>query len=200
MLGNWYSGNGLKAWMLPLRASILKKAFFGIILGVFLYAIPFGLALLFKIESIVKIPPFVEILKTSLPFIIGVLFTSFSEDILARGLIYSHFHKKIKPVFLIILSAAVYLLNHIYRWSDGFESLSYIFLLGIVFMIPLINIKDLWVTGFMHWAGNVFFYISHNVIITSDNSSAVSYNMLFSMNLLLMIPTIWWITRKFRIN
>lgn len=197
-LGNWYSRNGLATWRLTLSSKIAKRALAGIILGVLLYAIPFILALLLKIESISEIPPIAEIVKNSLPFAIGVFFTSFSEDILTRGLIFSHFRKKMKPVFLILFSASVYLLNHIYRLNDGFETLSYIFLLGIVFIIPLLNSKDLWITGFMHWAGNVFFYISHEVIKVEENSSVMSYNTLFSLTLLLMIPLVWMITKKIK--
>ena len=195
-LGNWYSDNGLAAWRLSVFPKIYKRAFFGIILGIFLYAIPFLLALILKIEVISEIPPTAEIVKKSLPFAIGVLFTSFSEDILTRGIVYAHFRKKMKPVFLILFSASVYLLNHIYRWSDGFETLSYIFLLGVIFILPLLNTKDLWTTGFMHWAGNLFFYISHEVIKIGGENTVMSYNTLFSLTLLFMIPLVWLITKQ----
>lgn len=198
LLGNWYSGNGLMAWRLPLHSKIYKRALLGMVLGIFLYAIPYVLAMILEIEFISEIPTITTILTSSLPFAMGVFFTSFSEDILTRGLIFAHFHKKIKPMFLALLSASVYLMNHIYRWGDSIETLSYIFLLGIIFIIPLLNSKDLWVTGFMHWAGNIFFYISHEVISVQENSAVMSYNTLFSLCLLFLIPLVWLITKKIK--
>ncbi len=196
VLGHWYSGNGLTAWRLPFKPKIIRRALLGIVLGVLLYGIPFMLALILRIETIAETPSGLEILKNSLPFAFGVFLTSFSEDILTRGVLFAHFKGKIKPIFLVLFSALVYLLNHIYRWNDGFETWSYLFLLGIIFMIPLLHSKDLWTTGFMHWAGNVFFYISHEVILVRETSGALSYNVLFSITLILMIPVIWLVTRK----
>lgn len=196
-LGKWYSGNGLAAWGLPVSKKVFRAVFFGIGLGILLYGIPFLLSLLLNIESVAEIPSFQTILQSSLPFAVGVLLTSFSEDILTRGLIFSHFKDKLKPVVLVLFSAAVYLLNHIYRLGDGFDVLAYLFLLGVVFMIPLLITRNLWVTGAMHWAGNLFFFVTHEVIKTESGSTAISYNYFFSGCLLFMIPLIWLLTKKF---
>ena len=196
LLGNWYSGNGLSAWGLPFSRAILKHISLGLLLGVVLYAVPYGLALFSGIEKIIEFPSLQAIMLNSLPFAFGVLFTSFSEDILTRGLIYTHFNKKLKPGFLLVFSASIYLFNHIYRLNDGLDVLVYIFLLGIIFMIPVLNSKKLWITGAMHWSGNLFFFISHNVIQVKENPELLSYNYLFSTCLILMIPIVWILTRK----
>ena len=198
ILGKWYSGNGLSTWGLPFKRKILINIIIGILLGILLYSVPYCLALIFEIEKISKIPPILTIIENSYPFAIGVIFTSLSEDILTRGLIFAHFNRRLKPIFLAILSASIYLLNHIYRIQEGSDVLIYIFLLGIIFIIPVMNSKNLWITGAMHWAGNLFFFISHNVIQVKDNESIISYNYLFSICILFMIPLIWVVTKKFR--
>jgi len=192
-LGRWYSGNGLSAWGLPLRG---KKFFLvGIGYGILIYAIPYLVSIFIGVDRITEIPDWIRAAKASVPFAFGVLFSSFSEDVLTRGLIYTHLRDELKPVWLVILSALVYVLNHIYRLGDGIESLLYLFLLGIIFFIPLLRTKNLWLTGFMHWSGNTFFFISHNVIQTESNNDLITSNYLFSICLAFLIPVIWVINK-----
>lgn len=196
LLGNWYNGEGLASWGLPFNRRTLKLIQIGITTGILIYAIPYFFSIITGIEAIVRFPKWMTIVQSGLPFAIGVLFSSFSEDILTRGLVYAHFNGSIKPVSLIILSASIYLLNHIYRLDDGFESLLYIFLLGIIFIIPVLYTKNLWLTGSMHWAGNTFFFVTHNVIHTENKSNVISSNYLFAVFLLLFIPFIWQLSKK----
>ena len=200
VLGNWYSNNGLAAWGLPFRARALGLFLWGIPMGIFLYGFSYTISLWAGVEYIIKIPDLNAIFTLSLPFAIGVLFSSFSEDILTRGIIFKHFHTTLKPHWLAIGSALVYLCNHIYRLSDGLESWSYIFMLGIVLIIPVLNTKNLWFTGAMHWAGNVFFYVTHNVIQTDTAEGIISPNYLFAVCLLLMTPIVYFLTKKIQEN
>ena len=195
IFGNWYTQDGLTAWGMPFKRKAIKLILWGLATGIFLYGLPFAISLLFGVEQIIKIPNLKTIFNASLPFAIGVLFSSFSEDILTRGIVYKQFHKKVKPHWLAIGSALVYLLNHIYRLADGPESWSYIFLLGIILIIPVIITKNLWFTGAMHWSGNLFFYITHNVILTESQQGHISPNYLFAICLLIMIPIIWLFTK-----
>ena len=197
VLGNWYSGKGLAAWGLPFSKKVFNALIFGILLGILLYGIPFSLSLFLRIERMISIPSFGVVVQSSLPFAIGVVLTSFSEDILTRGLVFAHFRDKLKPVLLAVLSAAIYLLNHIYRLGDGFDVLAYLFLLGIIFMLPLLITKNLWITGGVHWAGNLFFFITHEVMQTQPGTGFLSYNYFFALCLLFMIPLIWILMKKF---
>ncbi len=195
LLGNWYNKSGLKSWGLPFSKRIFKNIFIGILLGVLLYAVPYVVSLALGIETIVNFPDITTLLKLGLPFALGVLFSSFSEDILTRGLVFTYFNKKISTLALILLSASIYLLNHIYRLADGMDTLLYLFLLGVIFIIPLVNTKNLWLTGSMHWAGNTFFFITHNVIQTETGNDFISANYLFSIWLVLFIPAIWFLSK-----
>jgi membrane protease YdiL (CAAX protease family) len=196
-LGNWYSKEGLAAWGLNFSSKLFKPLFIGMLFGILVYAIPYCMSLVFGIETIIRVPGLFEIVKASLPFVFGVLFSSFAEDILTRGLIYKHFNHKIKPLFLILLSASIYLLNHIYRLTNGTETILYLFLLGIIFIIPLIQTNRLWFTGGMHWAGNSFFFVSHNVVQTESNNTWLSPNYLFAICLAVFIPVIWFLLKNY---
>ena len=196
LFGNWYSREGLAAWGLPFSIKMLKPFLLGMVLGILLYGISYCTSVLSGIETIIKVPGVGDIMKSSLAFTVGVLFSSLSEDVLTRGIMYRYFNHKIKPAPLVFLSASVYLLNHIYRLTDGIETLLYIFLLGIVFIIPVIYTKNLWLTGGMHWAGNVFFFVSHNVIGTEEHSGILSPNAVFIICLIVFIPFIWLLSNK----
>ncbi|QQX76302.1 MULTISPECIES: CPBP family intramembrane glutamic endopeptidase [Aequorivita] len=195
LFGKWYNKQGLKCWGLPFSKTILRNIGFGILLGVLLYSIPFTISLALGIEIVVSIPDATTLIKSSLPFAFGVIFSSFSEDILTRGLIYRYFRNKVSTLLLIIISATIYLLNHIYRLTDAPDTLLYLFLLGIIFIIPLVNTKNLWLTGSMHWAGNTFFFVSHNVVETKTGNDLISSNYLFSLCLILFIPIIWYLSK-----
>ena len=128
-------------------------------------------------------------------FIFGNFFSSFSEDILTRGYLYKHLNGKVSVPVLIFISAAVYLLNHIYRLGDGFVTCLYLFLLGVLFVIPLILTRRLWFTGGMHWAGNSFFYLTHNVIETQPGNASFSANITLCICILLMIPVNYYVLK-----
>lgn len=196
VLGNWYRKNGLKAWGLPFRSAVWKPLLTGVLLGVALYAVPFFTGLAFGIEQIVKVPDGATILKASLPFAFGVLFSSFSEDVLTRGIPYAYWGRRMGVYALVLLSAAVYTLNHIYRLGDGPAALLYLFLLGIVYMIPVVFTGNLWLTGGMHWAGNVFFFVTHSAIQTEERNPHFSANYLFATWLVLCIPLVWLFCRR----
>lgn len=195
LLGNWYSGKGLGTWGLSPKIR-WSHLLIGIILGIALYAIPYFVSIATGNEVITEIPKLANLLSSSLPFAFGVLFSSFSEDILTRGVIYAGFNKMLKPFWLGLLSALLYLLNHIYRLADGPETWLYLFLLGIIFVIPLLYTRQLWLTGMMHWAGNLFFFVTHEVIITETSAGWIKPNYLFSCCLLLFIPVVWFISKK----
>jgi membrane protease YdiL (CAAX protease family) len=196
LLGNWYRKSGLRAWGLPFRGAVWKPLITGILLGIALYAVPFFVALAFEIEQVVQVPDGTTILKASLPFAFGVLFSSFSEDLLTRSVPYAHFRDKIPVYALVLLSAAVYVLNHIYRLDDGPAALLYLFLLGVVYIIPVVFTGNLWLTGGMHWAGNVFFFVTHSAIQTEERHPYFSSNYLFATWLVLCIPLVWLFCRR----
>ena len=198
ILGNWIGKNGLGFYGLSLSAFRVKYFLIGIISGVVLYAVPFIVSLSLGIESMTNIPHWIDIVKSSIPFSFGVWFTSFSEDVLTRGTVFGLFNKKLKNVGIILISALLYLLNHIYRINDGFETVSYIFLLGVLFIIPVVITQNLWITGFMHWSGNTFFYITHNIIQTDSQTSFLTPNQIFSIWIMILIPIAYYLGCKYK--
>lgn len=198
LLGNWNQKNGFEFWGLSVSKFSIKYLLIGLFLGVMLYAFPYIFSLFFEIESISKVPLWTDILKTGIPFSFGLIFSSFSEDVLTRGTVFRLYNNKISSSLIIIISSLIYVLNHIYRLNAGIETLVYLFLLGVVLIIPLIITENLWITGFMHWSGNTFFYISHEIILTKHNPIYLYPNLIFIFWILILIPIVWYLSSKFK--
>lgn len=186
-LGKWYDKGGLSTWGLSIKGGFVLQIALGIFFGVLLYGISYLIGVSFGIEKITEIPDISTIIKTSLPFVFGLIFSSTSEDILTRGLLFKHLHSKIGSVFFVLFSAVFYVLNHIYKLGNGFETIAYLFLLGVIFAIPILVTKKLWVTSAMHWAGNCVFYISHEVIKTQEIASKIGFNTILCLFILVVV-------------
>ncbi|MBK6634902.1 MAG: CPBP family intramembrane metalloprotease [Chitinophagaceae bacterium] len=90
---------------------------------------------------------------------------SIAEDILTRGYLYGHL-KFMKPLGWILLSAIIYVLNHIWRLNDGLPVLTYLFILGIVLAFAVWLTKSLWLAFGIHWGANIAFESSNSIIHT----------------------------------
>jgi uncharacterized protein len=79
--------------------------------------------------------------------------------------------------------------------DDGFVTWLYLFLLGVLFVIPLILTRRLWFTGGLHWAGNVTFYFTHEIIKTEEAAQGVSSNSILIVVILLFIPLNYYVLK-----
>jgi membrane protease YdiL (CAAX protease family) len=98
-----------------------------------------------------------------------------------------------------LVSAAVYLLNHIYRLNDGWETCTYLFALGVLFTIPVVLTKRLWFTGGMHWIGNTVYYLTHSIINTKTVDRHLAPNTIFIISIVLLIPVVVLVIRSFKL-
>lgn len=189
VIARWQFGAGLSAWGLDAKASLIKHLLLGITMGIALYGATFWLSNISGAESMANVPSFASIAGPLSLFVFGNFFSSFSEDILTRGYVYKHLNGRISNILIILISTLIYVLNHIYRYNDAFETHVYLFALGLTYVIPLVLTKRLWFTGGMHWAGNCFFYATHELITTNSNThAALSPNYLLAILAVVFIP------------
>lgn len=197
LVAKWQTGKGLSAWGLGLRKHFLQQLLIGILIGIVLYGLYFFISIRCGAEKIVSAPSLNQVLSPFFLFVFGNFFSSFSEDILTRGYVYQHSYRKLSGTTIVLLSALVYLLNHIYRLSDGPQAWIYLFALGIFYVLPLIISKRLWFTGGMHWSGNCFFFFTHGIMTTDNGSLHFSPNYILVICILLLLPVTIWITKSF---
>ena len=197
LLAKWQGFSGLAAWGLGSSRGWVKHLALGMRMGVMLYGGAFAFSLLLKSEEVVQVPSLAVVWPQLVLFTVGTFFSSFSEDVLTRGYVYKHLSPKVSGLAYILISSVIYLLNHIYRLTDGVETLMYLFLLGVLFAIPLVFTKRLWVTGGMHWMGNTTFFFTHSATQIKEGQVDISPNTIFILWMLLFIPlTILFLQRN----
>ena len=197
LLAKWQGLNGLAAWRLDTKKGWFKNLLLGMFMGLILYGGAFAVSLWLKSEQIIQVPSFSAIWPQLALFGIGTFFSSFSEDVLTRGYVYKHMASKTSALTFVLISSTIYVLNHIYRLGDGVETLIYLFLLGVLFAIPLLFTKRLWLTGGMHWIGNTTFYYTHSAISVKEGQGELSPNTIFIVCIILFIPLMVLILRFF---
>jgi membrane protease YdiL (CAAX protease family) len=98
---------------------------------------------------------------TRLPLmLVMTFFPSLAEDLLTRGYLFFALAGRLRPAPWVVLSAVVYVLNHLHRLGDGPPVLLYLFALGLSFALALVRTRALWLTLGLHWGGNVLYQLS----------------------------------------
>lgn len=196
LIAKLQGGKGIREWGMGISKSLPLHLITGMLMGIVLYGSVWLISILTGSEKIDTIPPFSEMAMPLGLFVFGNFFSSFSEDILTRGYIRRHFVNRLSPLILILFSALVYLFNHIYRLNDGWITWFYLFSLGILYMVPLMLTEKLWYTGGMHWAGNCFFYFSHELINNKSVESGFNPNIILGVMALLLIPVNYLLIKR----
>lgn len=199
-IARWQGYKGLQAWGLSFQKGWFVQLLIGMLLGIVLYGGCYLLDLRIGNEKITHLPALNEILFPLSLFCFGTLFSSFSEDVLTRGYVVKHLNKRFTPLVILFISAVIYVLNHIYRFNDSWETHAYLFFLGILLCIPLLSTKRLWLTGGLHWMGNTTFYLTHTIIKTETAEKAVSPNAILLILIILMIPIVYFISNRFKLK
>mgnify|MGYP003575011670 CR=1 FL=1 len=200
LIVRWQARQGMSAWGLDVRHPFIKHLLSGISMGILLYGLTYLISLFVGSERFIGTPSFKEAIPPLLLFIFGSFFSSLSEDILTRGYVFYHLKERVGGWVLVIISALIYLLNHIYRLDDGPQAWLYLFSLGVLFAIPLLLTKRLWFTGGLHWAGNCVFFLTHEIFTTQTNAQSIDANYILVLCILIIIPVNYVIIRALKLN
>lgn len=195
-IAKWQGFDGLSAWGLVFKKSARGQLGTGLLVGICIYTLYTVTSLFLDIDRIKEIPPVTVFISQFALFAFGTFFSSLSEDILTRGYLYRFFHKNTKPYLLVFISAALYVLNHIYRLTDGVAVLSYLFVIGIFLMLAMVRTGNIWLTLGLHWAGNIVYHTSNSVMHTVNGKGKFPGEILYIIFLLLLIPITWFISQK----
>lgn len=195
VVAKWQGFKGLPAWGLDIKRGWFKELSIGMVTGLLLYGCTYLISIRLHIEEQKGLPPVTSWLPQLALFSFGTFFSSLSEDILTRAYIYRHFSTKLPAVQLIVVSAGLYLFNHIYRWADGPVTWTYLFFLGVLLIIPILLTKRLWFSGGMHWIGNTTFYFTHSILENKPGPNNLSPNSIFIVCILIFIPFVIYLIK-----
>ncbi|WP_460559125.1 CPBP family intramembrane glutamic endopeptidase [Ferruginibacter profundus] len=196
IIARWQTGEGLSAWGLAINKKAMRQLAYGLIAGFFIYSLYFFTCIKLQVEHIVNMPSFGVFIMQFCYLGFGTALTSLSEDIFTRAYLYRFLHNTISRVLLIIISALVYVLNHIYRLQDGWHVWAYLFIIGVFLMLAFVNTKSIWLTFGLHWSGNMVYHSTSNIITTENSVHHAIGLYVYILFLLLLIPVTAIISRK----
>jgi hypothetical protein len=91
-----------------------------------------------------------------------------------------------------LIVAAFYVLNHIWRLTEGVPVLSYLFILGIALAWALSFTRSLWLTLGIHWGANIAFEMINAATTTQTVNKSITVWILaacYALMLAVMIFT-----------
>ena len=132
-------------------------------------------------------------------FIAGTFLPSIAEDIITRGYVFAMFGKNWSKIVFVLVSALFYVLNHPYKLAAPDETLIYLFITGIFLAIPLVLTNSLWYSIGLHWACNIIYRITNDVlhVISPDGYGLASLRILMLI-VLLSIPFNIYILKRLK--
>ncbi|WP_460677663.1 lysostaphin resistance A-like protein [Hymenobacter coalescens] len=186
---------GLSAWGLGGGRRGAALLGLGLLLGLLAHALAFAGRLGLGIETVQRWPPPAALGQGLLLFGLGTFLPSLAEDILTRGYLLRHLPARLPAAAFVLLSAAVYVLNHVYALGSGPTQLTYLFVLGVGFAVPLVITRNLWYTVGAHWGGNILYRLSHDVLRVTDGPHDFSGLWQLTLCMALMIPVHFMVAR-----
>ncbi len=181
---------GLGGYGLGLRPGWWQNLLKGLLTGILFFALSVGLSVSFGFEKLAGIAT-TEVIVKQLPMILLMTaIPSVAEDILTRGYLYGHLYSKMKPVIWVLVSAVVYVLNHIWRLQDDPSVLAYLFLLGLVLATSVWKTGSLWLAFGIHWGANIAFESTHSMVHTTPLVSHQGSTWLLAAAWLLLLVVI----------
>lgn len=189
-------GDGdLHGWGLPFKKGFPVLFVAGLTVGLVISSALFITCLVLHIEVISFVPPVHQFLSQAALLVFGCALSSLTEDVLTRGYLYRHVAHRWRKPSIALFSALVYALNHIHRLNEPVYFI-YVFILGIQLVVPLLVTGNLWYTFGVHWAGNIVYHLTNNVLHATSGSNGFPGIVVAIVFVLLTIPLHYSISRR----
>jgi membrane protease YdiL (CAAX protease family) len=157
----WLAGQalglrGLDAWYLRRspRSALLVAACFG--LAVLFKAAALGAGVAFGIYALTPAGQAAgsALLLSALWAAFSTFFPSVAEDIVTRGFLMRALPDLSRRWVFVVVSAVLYVLNHIYRLANGPLEWLMLFCFGLAYGAALFCSRNLWAAVGLHWGWN----------------------------------------------
>ena len=163
-VARWQGYQGLSAWGMVFKKSNFIFLLAGLLAGLAVNTLAYLSSMALNQEMVSFIPPVQQFIPQASLLIFGCAFSSLTEDVLTRGYLYRHLTGRVSTGLLVLISALVYVLNHIHRLDEPVYLL-FLFIVGIQLMIPFVICKNIWYTMGIHWAGNIVYHDFHKLVV-----------------------------------
>lgn len=153
--------HGLRAWYLDGRSGWLRLLTLGVVLSCAAKALALLIGARFGVYTVAWTagplagPPLAALAGPLALAVFGTFVASISEDILTRGLVLRAFPRLDGRWLFIVVSSALYVLNHIYRLHKGPSEWIMLFCMGLAYAAALYRSGTLWAAVGLHWGWNL---------------------------------------------
>lgn len=188
-IARWQGWKGLGGYGLGLHKGWIKNLLTGLLIGMAFFLFSEWLTTKAGYEKLMSVKDLSTVLKVLPLTLLMTFFPSIAEDILTRGYLYGHLNNVLKPSMFILVSSLFYVLNHIWRLTEGIHVLSYLFILGFALAWALFYTKSLWLTLGIHWGSNIAFEMI-NTATTTQTVNKIMSTWLLAVCFVLMLIVI----------
>ncbi len=158
LAGRGLGYKGLSAYAMELHRGWYQNLLFPLLLALLLKSLALYLGHCWGVYQIAPNEAAYSASHLTLSFL-TVLFTtwfpSVAEDIVTRGVWYRNTALAHRKTVFVLLTAAIYVLNHIYRLSNGPLEWVMLFCFGVAYGTALVRSGSLWTAIGLHWGWNI---------------------------------------------
>jgi membrane protease YdiL (CAAX protease family) len=149
--------DGMRAWYLDARPGWLRLLALGLVLAIVakFAAVAIGTQAGVYIFAWAEAPRGAALAGALAFLAFSTFIPSLAEDILTRGLVMRAFPALGRQWGFIVVSAGLYVLNHIYRLHKGPVEWLTIFCYGLAYAAALYRTRTLWAAVGLHWGWNL---------------------------------------------
>jgi uncharacterized protein len=191
-VARWQGYRGLSAWGMSFKRKNLIFLLAGLLAGLAANIISFLVSLALHKEMVSFVPGLHQFLPQASLLIFGCAFSSLTEDVLTRGYLYRHLTGRVSTGLLVLISSFVYVLNHVHRLDEPVYLL-FLFIVGIQLMIPLVICRNIWYTLGIHWARNIVYHVTNNVMHTETTAASHGAMWITIVFMALLVPLNYFI-------
>lgn len=191
LVARWQGYKGLGAFGLNLHKGWLANLLKGLLTGIVFFGLSALLSVLMGFDQFISVVTTAGFLKQLPLILVMTVFPSIAEDILTRGYLYAHFKDRLNGKAFILISAAVYVLNHIWRLNDHPAVLVYLFVLGLALAYAVWITRSLWLAFGIHWGSNIAFETNSSLIKTGSVGTGHQSTWILAACFMLMLIFVW---------
>jgi len=197
MVARWQGYKGLGAFGLNQHQGWAANLLKGLLTGIAFFGLSAFVSVLLGFDKFISIATPAFFLKHFPLILLMNFFPSIAEDILTRGYLYTHLKDQLSKNTFILVSAVVYVLNHIWRLGDHPAVLVYLFVLGLALAYAVSITRSLWLTFGIHWGANIAFQTNTFLIQTESVTTNYQSTWVLAGCFLLMLIFIWATAKYF---
>lgn len=157
--GRLTGAGGLRGYGLGFHTGWARNAALGFAVGWVLKGVGYGVEWAlggFRFEGFTAVGPALSLLGMAL---VGMFLSSATDDVLIRGYLFRHLSPYLSKRALILVTTAVYVLNHVLYARMTLTNCLMWTVLGLGFAYTLVRTGSLWLATGLHWGSNVMYRV-----------------------------------------